>query len=257
MAREEREIKHSNFRKEILIFGFFLLLSSLFWYLNELGKDIEASIDYPVRYINPPKNRILTGTLPDRIGMVLQGPGYTILKMKLSGSRAPVVVDFSKVATKRFTGKSTGYYIVSSDLIESFSRQLHSDFEIATIKPDTLFFDYDKLVSRRMPVIPDIKIDISKSYKTIVVSEPDSITVTGPKHILDSIPGIITKRRLFPRVSETFKASVLLVKPKDVELDRSRVDLEITVVKKHSGKSGWATPPSDAKGVKSSNKVGL
>lgn len=246
MPNGEQEIKRGNINREILVFVFFLILSSLFWYLNELGKDLEATINYPVRYINPPKDRILTGNLPDRIGMVLQGPGYSILKMKLSGSRAPVVVDLSKITPRRITGKTTQYFIICMDLTESFARQLHSDFTIAAIKPDTLFFGYDKLVAKKKPVIPDVKVEVSRSFKAIVVAEPDSIVVTGPKHILDSIPGIMTKKRIFPRVSETFKATVLLVKPDYLQLDRSRVDLEITVVKKYSEKSGWATPPSEA-----------
>lgn len=255
MPNGEREIKRGNLNREILVFVFFLVLSSLFWYLNELSKDLEASLNYPVRYINPPKDRILTGDLPDRIGMVLQGPGYSILKMKLSGSRAPVVVDLSKITPGHVSGKPTKHYIVCSDLIESFALQLHSDFNIAAIKPDTIFFEYDKLVARKKPVIPDVKVEVSRSYKAIVVAEPDSIVVTGPKHILDSIPGIMTKKRIFPRVSETFKATVLLVKPEYLQLDRSRVDLEITVVKKYSEKSGWATPPSEATRYNESSKM--
>lgn len=257
MNNGEREIKRENLNREILVFVFFLFLSSLFWYLNELGKDLEASINYPVRYINPPKDRILTGDLPDRIGLVLQGPGYSILKMKLSGSRAPVVVDLSKVNPKRIAGKTPKYFLVSLDLADSFTRQLRSDFIITAIKPDTLYFGYDRLVTRKMPVIPDVKIEVSKSYKAIVVAEPDSINVTGPKHILDSIPGIMTRKRIFPRVSETFKASVLLIEPEYLQLSQSRVDLEVTLVRKFSGKSGWATPPSEVNGSGKTTKSGL
>lgn len=245
MNNGEREPKHENFNREILVFVFFLLLSSLFWYLNELGKDLEASINYPVRYINPPKDRIITGDLPDRIGLVLQGPGYSILKVKLSGSRAPVVIDLAKITPKRIHDRQSQYYIVSSDLKESFARQLRADFNITAIKPDTLFFGYDRLVTRRLPVIPDVRVDVSRAYKAIVVAEPDSVTVTGPKHVMDTIPGIMTRKRIFPRVSETFKASIQLVEPHQVQVEQSRVDLEITVVRKYSGKSGWATPPSD------------
>jgi len=231
MDKPERERDKDNLNREVLIFVFFLFLSSLFWYLNELGNDVDTTIQYPVRYINPPKGRVLTGDLPDRISMVLQGPGYSILKMKLSGSRAPVVVDFSMMTLKRLPGKQSSYYIVSSSMIESFSKQLHADFNISAIKPDTIFFGFDKLVKRRMPVIPDITVEVPRSYKAIIVTEPDSVTVTGPKHVLDSIPGIRTKKRIFPRVSETFKASAQLIAPDHVQLERNRVDIEVTIVR--------------------------
>jgi hypothetical protein len=239
-----REKDRESVNREVLIFIFFLILSSLFWYLNELGKDLEATINYPVRYINPPKDRVLTGNLPARIGLELEGPGYSILKMKLSGSRAPVVVDFSKISSKRMAPKSPVYYLVSADMKESFTRQLHADFNLIGIKPDTLFFGFDKVVKRKMPVIPDIKVDVPRSFKAIVVAEPDSVIVTGPKHILDSITGIKTKRRVFSRANETFKTSIILLEPEHLEVEQARVDLEITIVRKYSGKSGQTTPPA-------------
>lgn len=231
MNKPERERDKDNLNREVLIFVFFLFLSSLFWYLNELGKDVDTAIQYPVRYINPPKGRVLTGDLPDRLTMELQGPGYSILKLKLSGSRAPVVVDFSKMTLKRLPGKQSSYYIVSSSLIESFSKQLHADFNISVIKPDTIYYGFDKLIKKRMPVIPDIRVEVPRAYKAIIVSEPDSITVTGPKHLLDSLPGIKTKKRIFPSVSETFKASVQLIAPEHVQLERNRADIEVTLVR--------------------------
>jgi hypothetical protein len=255
MKKPERERDRENINREVLIFVFFLFLSSVFWYINELGKDINTTIQYPVRYINPPKGRVLTGNLPDRIALELQGPGYSILKMKFSGSRAPVVVDFSKVIPKRLPGKQSSFYLVYSSLRESFSKQLHADFTIESIKPDTIYYGFDRLVTRRMPVIPDIKVEISKSYKAIIVAEPDSVTVTGPKHILDSIPGIMTKQRIFPSVSETFKASVLLIEPDDVQLEQSRVDIEITIVRVFSGKTGTAMNNTDGNYSESKERV--
>ncbi len=254
MSDGEREKDRENVNREVLIFVFFLILSSLFWYLNELGKELETTINYPVRYINPPKDRVLTGNLPDRIGLDLEGPGYSILKMKLSGSRAPVVVDLSKVVPKRITAKPLQYYLVSSNLIESFSRQLHADFNLISIKPDTLFFGYDRVITRKMPVIPDIKVDVPRSYKAIVVVEPDSVIVTGPKHLLDSLPGIKTKKRVFPRVNETFKSSVLLLEPEYLQVLQSRVDLEITVVRKYSDNPGPVTPASQPESVSTAHK---
>ncbi len=254
MSNSEQEIKPRYINKEILIFAFFLCLSFLFWYLNELGKDLEASINYPVRYINPPKDRVITGHLPERIGLVLQGPGYSIFKMKFSGSRAPVVIDMSRVNSQRVVGKKNDYYIVTSDLKESFARQLRADFNISSIKPDTLFYSYDKLITKRMMIIPNVRVEVPRTHKSIVVVVPDSISVTGPKSIIDTIPGIMTRSRIFPRVSEAFKASVQLITPPYLQLSQNRVDLEITVVRKYSDKEGWATPPSDLKTTADSTK---
>jgi hypothetical protein len=150
--------------------------------------------------------------------MDLRGPGYSILKMKLSSSRAPVVIDFSKMTPKRLPGVIPNFYLVTSGLIQSISKQLHSDFEIIALHPDTLFFGYDKLVTRRMAVIPDLS-----------VAEPDSVTVRGPEHMLDTLKGIPTRHRSLKRIEENFKVKVPLACPEYLETTQKRVLLEVTI----------------------------
>lgn len=230
MIMKERKNGGGLLNKEVPVFAFFLILSFIFWYLNELSNELSTTLNYPVRYVNPPKDRIVMGELPKKLAMELRGPGYSILKMKLSGSKAPVVIDFSKAATKRLPGKKARYYLVTSGLIQDFSKQLHADFEILSIKPDTLIYVYDKLVEKRIPVIADVHAEASPGNKTVVVSEPDSVTVIGPEHMLDTIKGIRTRPRTFKRMDENFKTSVPLVCPQYVETNEKRVVLEITVL---------------------------
>lgn len=134
-----------SFNKELLVFAFFLLLSFIFWYLNSLRKEIEVDMRYPVRYINTPRDRSISTEMPEKLTLNLTGPGYSIIKLKLSGNRAPLVIDYSKVTWKRVPeSKTSDYFIVTNGLIANFSRQLRSEFTIVTIKPDTLFFTLQK-----------------------------------------------------------------------------------------------------------------
>ena len=226
-GKRERSEKFLN--RELPVFAFFLLLSFVFWYLNELSKELQGSINYPVRYINPPKDRIVTGHLPDKLEMDLRGPGYSILKVKLSGSRAPVVIDFSKVAPRRIPGQLPRYYLVTSGLMSNFSKQLHADFDILAIHPDTLFFGYDKVITRKVPVIPNIKVEPAGGKKVIIVTDPDSIMVTGPQHAFDTLAGIPTKFRSFKRMNENFRAKIPIECPEYLQTAQKRVNVEVTV----------------------------
>ena len=229
---DEQIRKRKFLNRELPVFAFFLLLSFVFWYLNELSKELKGTINYPVRYINPPKDRVVTGEIPDKLEMELRGPGYSILKVKLSGSRAPMVVDFSKLSPRRLPGAKPHYYLVTSGLISSFSKQMHADFEILSIHPDTLFFGYDRLVTRRMPVKPDLIVELAEGRKVIIVPDPDSVTVTGPAHILDTIDGIRTRHRNFKRMDENFKSRVPLVCPDYLQITQKRVTVEVTITGK-------------------------
>lgn len=133
----------SAINSNVLVFAFFLFLSFVFWYLNSLGKELETDIRYPVKFTGLPGKRVLNEDLPSRINLLLKGPGYSILQLKISGKASPVVIDFSKVGYKHVPDKeSNGYYIVTSGLIPSFNAQLKSVCKVASVKPDTIFFSF-------------------------------------------------------------------------------------------------------------------
>jgi hypothetical protein len=135
----KQEVKAIN--RDVVVFAFFLLLSFGLWYINSLGKEMEADIKYPVKYINIPKERRIGEETPARLYLSLKGPGYTVLKLKVSGNKPPVLIDLSKVSYKRTPeSKNPDYFIVTSGLAKSLTVQIRSGCEIIAIKPDTLFF---------------------------------------------------------------------------------------------------------------------
>jgi hypothetical protein len=149
----------SVINRDVVVFAFFLFLSFVFWYLNFLGKEIEADIRYSITYINLPKERVLIEEPPVKLNLNLKGPGYSVLKLKVSGNRMPVKIDISKVNYKRVPGSlDLNYYIVTSGLTKSLKVQLRSGCEITSIKPDTLFFKLDKVVSKSVLSTPDNKV---------------------------------------------------------------------------------------------------
>lgn len=134
--------------RDIAGFIFFLLLSFAFWYLNSLGKETETGINYSVELVNPPKARVIRRDQEPRLTLFLKGPGYSILKLKISENKTPVIIDISQVNYRRVAGsRDRFYYIVTSSLLKSLSVQLNSECEITSIKPDTLFFTLDKAIS--------------------------------------------------------------------------------------------------------------
>lgn len=150
----KKEVRVIN--RDVVVFAFFLLLSFIFWYLNSLGKEIETGIRFPVKYINLPKGMIIVEEPPVRLNLYLKGPGYSILKLKISGNRTPVLIDISKINYKRVYGSvAFNYFIITSGLTKSLSVQLRSECEITSIKPDTLFFTLNKTPAKSIPVNPE------------------------------------------------------------------------------------------------------
>jgi hypothetical protein len=128
----------TRINRNILIFLFFLLLSFVFWYLNSLSKEIDTTLRYPVAYTNIPGGSSTEDNLPQRLNLILKGHGYAIQRLKLTGNRHPVVIDFSEVSFKH--NQSGDYYLITAPLITSFNIQLMSECKITSVKPDTIFF---------------------------------------------------------------------------------------------------------------------
>jgi hypothetical protein len=139
----------SIFNKDVVVFAFFLFVSFLFWYFNSLGKEIEADINYPLTFVNIPKERIISEESQDKLNINLKGQGYSILRLKVSGTKVPLKIDISKVLYIRVPGsKSQDYYLLTSGLVKNITAQLKSTCVITAIKPDTLFFSLERIVAR-------------------------------------------------------------------------------------------------------------
>jgi hypothetical protein len=135
--------------RDVLVFTFFLFLSFVFWYLNSLGKDVETGIKYHIKYSNLPKERVIIDDPQVRLTLYLKGPGFSILKLKLSVNKTPIDIDISKVNYKRIPGsRNPEYFIITSGLAKSLAVQLRSGCDITSVKPDTLFFTLEKAITK-------------------------------------------------------------------------------------------------------------
>ena len=138
----------SSLKSNIIVFAFFLFLSFIFWYLSSMGKDIQSDIKYPIRFTNVPRDRELDEAKPSKLNLFLQGTGFSMLQLKISGNSNPAEIDLSKVPYKSSrSGMPNEYYLVTSGLVQSFTNQLNPDCRIRAVKPDTLFFSFKEVAN--------------------------------------------------------------------------------------------------------------
>jgi len=78
-------------------------------------------------------------------------------------------------------------------------------------------------------VIPNLKVETAGGKKVIIVADPDSITVTGPQHVFDTLAGIPTKYRSFKRMNENFRSKIPIECPEYLQTAQKRVTVEVTV----------------------------
>lgn len=230
----EKVFKKEKFvvNRDAITFSFFLILSFILWYLNSLGKDIEAEVSYPVKYINIPRERVIVDDLPSKLDLYLRGPGYSILKLKLTSGRTPVVIDIASVSYRRVPGSKTlSYYIKTSVLAQKLANQLRTECSVVSIKPDTLFFSFDRIISKKVPVTPSLEINTARQYflSSPLKTEPDSVMITGPARILDTVKSVKTRYRKLTGLYDAVEKEIPLEKCKLYTLSERRVKVIVPV----------------------------
>ncbi len=183
-------------RKRAMIFSFFLVLSVIFWFMNALSKNYTTTIDYPVRYRNFPEDKIMIGNLPEHLSLEVNAHGYTLLRYRLSSRYIPLVFNVRSFTMNRMSSADSGVYYIETRFARNYiAKQLSSEFNIMDIKPDTLVFRFATLVARRVRVVPKISFRLDKQ---LILKEdpyliPDSVKVSGPDYLIDTLTTIYTK----------------------------------------------------------------
>jgi len=227
-----RVLKKKLLNRNVAVFTFFLLLSFIFWYINALSKSITGTINFPVRYTNFPENLALVNELPDKLRLEVQGPGYSVLKARISGNKTPLMIDV-KNSGLADSGEESDlqFFIYSYNLRESFIRQIRSDFEINSVSPDSINFIFDKLILKKVPVKSDIKVNPLRQFMISgdIVTDPDSVEISGPEAIIDTINYVLTEYHEYNQVNEDIKRNIDIESIRKVGISHKKVEVTVPV----------------------------
>ncbi len=227
------ERKKITLNKRAVIFLFFLLLSVLFWFLTALNKEYVTSISYPVRYIRFPEDKVLVNDIPDRLELTVNASGFTLLSYQLRSRLTPIIFDVNSFSPNTFRNDPSSVYILSSYAKDGIARQLSNEIEILDIHPDSLIFRFAGRIEKRVPVIPALDLSFEQQFMQIdaYVLEPDSVVISGPKVIIDSILAVETELFFRTGINENFSEELKIRPLNKVDFDPVEVWLQVPVEK--------------------------
>jgi len=135
-----------QFRKKILLFSVFLLISVFIWLLSALSKNYTSVIEYPLVYTDFPEERAFVGELPGHLDLRINAIGYALLRYKMFRKPVPISFKVSAFTLNRPGQDSSRAYILTRYLKDQVSRQLDPELQLLEIKPDTLHFQFARRV---------------------------------------------------------------------------------------------------------------
>ncbi len=221
-----------HFGRDTGVFLIFLLISTLFWFLNQLSKDTTAQLRYPVRFHNSGEQRVIINDLPPALLLEVRGQGYKLLKYKMKPWKSPLDIDLRTFPLRpEKVGDNRHFYLLSSYMKGYVNGHLGDKMELQHITPDTLWFVFDSLVERKVPVRTAVEVVPAQQYilKQPPRVEPDTVTASGPAMILDTLQFVVTEHLKFDGVEKSFEKQLILLSPAHVKLSQEKVMLHVEV----------------------------
>ncbi len=215
-----------------LVFLICLGLSSFLWLLNSLEKRYTDRISVPVKYVNLPKDKQLAGPLPKKLDLMVDGYGYTLLSHKLRLAFSPVIISVNDLTDNVLENSRVSKYVINiSSHKEEIEKQISSEIKILTIRPDTIAFNFSTITEKKIKIKPHLQLAFGKDFilQASPSTIPDSVLVSGPKNILDTLQFVYTKNNYYKDLTHPVEENIQLEPAEGLTYALKKVTLLILV----------------------------
>jgi hypothetical protein len=225
--------KEYKFNQKLLTFLFFLVLASIFWLLNALDHNYSTNITFPIKYIHQMPNKEMVGDVPKELNLNVSGRGYTLLRDVFTASQHPIILRAMSLSYDSINSDSNNFSVQTRSLKEIIQRQLGTEITLNYITPDTIFYEFSPIERKKVPVEPNLDIEYASQYMlgSGVTSKPDSIIVSGPHSLTDTIKKVQTVYKKFSKVDKSFSVDFNLIPITGVYFVKKQVAIFVPVEK--------------------------
>jgi hypothetical protein len=187
----------------------FLITAILIWFLITLSKDYTLVLTFPVKYDKIPQDKILQKNPIKEIDILVKSSGFNIISSRFSNKSIQLNANS---LTKKSAYK---YYFLTKSQKNTIQKQLLSGIELQEIVLDTIYLEIGSLISKKVPLIPDLEIYYHVGYDVLesVSIEPDSLIISGPEVQINKINDINLELLKLEDVKSDFSEKVSIVMP--------------------------------------------
>jgi len=174
-------------RKKLYIFIAAAIFAIIFWGSISLSDSYYATIDVALKLVDFPKGYTTGSNLPDNVSIKLKGEGWKLVTLNIGAESE------YRVSVESDSGLK--YANLYNNLADN--RWILSETEVIDIKPDTITFFVERIVSKIVPVLVDLSLEFKPGYglASDISVVPDSVIVSGPLSIMKDLKEISTIRK--------------------------------------------------------------
>lgn len=221
----------AKFKVRFAAFSFFLLVAGILWYLNKLSYEYTVDVNFPVRFENTPSGKILVGEPPKHVSLNVRGFGYTLLKYKVNAKLSPITINLQSSGILKEQDDDQKFMLITNRSRHLFSGYLSSDLILERVSPDTIFLQFTNLAERKVAVKPQVDYTLKKQFMASgdVSVVPDSVVLTGPQAIIDTIFHVQTDKHIFTDLDRTITTKLRLTTIPQVSFSHRMAEVKIPV----------------------------
>lgn len=210
-----------------------LFFACLLWYANALERReriSERQLDAPLTFVNIGNDLVITSEVPLGLTLRLRGPLSRL--RSLAASDVGVVVDLRSVGE--------GDHEVA---VETRHVSVPAGVDVLAVSPSRLPLRLERIVRRRLPVQPPLSGSPAPGLVVgRVLTEPATVLVSGPRLVLETLPGVLTDPVVIAGVSSTVETVVAVHSPHSLVriVEPATVRVAVTILPGRGGRGGEA-----------------
>lgn len=226
-------LKKSNLRidRNIITYLICVVIATILWFLNALNKDYSAVISYPVKYVNLPQGKHLISDLPSTLSLEVRAKGFALLGHRISTSFLPITFNVNTYSNHLLEKDEVFEYTLNTNEIkDKIGNQLNTEIKLLDITPATIEFKFAQSVEKKVAVRPVVNYTLKRQYiLNQITATPDSVLVSGPATIIDTLRYISTKSLRLKDLGKSVTKEVELTPPRGCTVGDATVKLDLQV----------------------------
>ena len=220
-------------KKKTYVFLVCLVCSAFFWLFIKLSREAQMVFERPLQIVNESPERVVSQQSSSLVQFNVRTTGARLLFSRFFISDDTLRINADKFGKVTREGEQW-YYLSPGELRSRLSENLDATSQLLGIWPDTVFVKLAYAAEKKLPVQLMASYTFERRFGQYgpVLLEPDSVTVRGPRQLIDTLQAIPTEPLVFENLAETVQQSVLLLNPADdlgLTLEMNQAELLIPV----------------------------
>lgn len=185
---------------------------------------------YPVKYQNLPKDKLVQKVPASEVDIHIKATGFKIL----SGKLFPRTLEVN--AANLFSKSKNDYYLLLPQQRLAIQKQMNTGVSIDHFIQDSVTMTLGVLSRKKVPVklVSDLSYEAGYHINGDIAVTPDSVTVSGPESILDTLQFVSTTKFSQSEINEPVRKELLLemfTSDQNVNLSVEKVTVDFSVEK--------------------------